>query len=176
MAVREARVLPRILSTGKPAQQRGFTLLELMLVILVMGLFTGIVSLSVDRQSGPDLRVEGERVQYFLRGLQQRAVYRAQDTGVVLTGRALVVRERIEGIWVPVTPEIEMPLKDALSFELLVEGQLVQPLVSVREVLSPQLVFYSDGQHPPFVMQVTSASGSEVVLNGLFEQRQSSGR
>ncbi|MEZ5507692.1 MAG: prepilin-type N-terminal cleavage/methylation domain-containing protein [Gammaproteobacteria bacterium] len=69
-----------------PRNHRGFTLIEILVVITIIGILSGLIVINVvtsDPQK--DLNREGERLMAVLEMAQEEALFGRQDIGVVVT-------------------------------------------------------------------------------------------
>lgn len=158
-----------ILSTGKHNSQHGFTLLELMLVVVVVGLIAGVVTLSLPEQDSRQLLRESERIRYLLRHAQQQAIFRGQDVGISVTAQQISTVIQSEQGWQRLAGNTTIEIPEALKITLDIEGQAVRLLASAEpRAIQPQLLFTSDGQYQSFHFQL-SDSQHHIAINHLYE-------
>ena len=158
-----------ILSTGKRVDQSGFTLLELMLVVIVVGLVASVVTLSLPSKDGRQLIRESERIRYLLRNTQQHAIFSGQDVGISVTAHRLASVIHTDQGWQQLTGNTSIELPESLHMMLDIEGQPVQ-LHTTKQLstIQPQLLFTSDGQHQPFSFQL-SDNQHRTTIDSLYE-------
>lgn len=82
-----------------PHRERGFTLVELMVVLVVLGLMTSVVVMAVPR--GPSLAAEAETFAARLSRAQEEAVLTNRAIGVRVDGQGYAFRRRNGGVWAP---------------------------------------------------------------------------
>lgn len=137
-------------------RQHGFSLIELMVVLLIVGVLAGSVSLGIEAARAGDAERAIARLQHGLEAAAERAEVRGRPLAVDFFGDGYRYSELgADGRWHPLE---ESPL--------LVAGELPPPLRTLR-LARPQgadehmrLVF---GSRPPaFVLAL--ANGSEGVL------------
>jgi len=181
----------RILVTGSPAKNRelpvrligaggraGFTLLELLVVMLVIALVYSLASLGVssDRKAR-ELDTAITRLADVAEFALEEAELRGVDLGLVLQqgygGDGTVIhyswRERqLEG-WGPMQAATDvfearrLPVGVDLSLTLDEVDALEIPRLSEADEPSPQLVFYASGETTPGVIDLHLQSDGELL-------------
>jgi len=158
-----------VFSSNCPAEKHhaGFTLLELLAVILIIGIIISFASLSIGQNSSRIVQEEAER----LRGLIQLAGEEA-----VLQGRDLALefdRDRYRFLelgakdWQPVAEDNmlrERPLPEAVELALVIEG--IETGFEDKQNL-PRIFILSSGELTPFTMTLSSDEDEEYSLQGL---------
>ncbi len=124
--------------------RRGFTLLELLLVISIMALATAGVALTLPDSSANQLDREGER----LAALLESARARSRATGVPVRWRAVGTGFRFEGL--PANDTLPTQWLDADTLSLTDTPLLLGP----DPLISPQAVVLSQTRHPERRLQV----------------------
>ena len=79
--------------------ERGFTLVELMVVLVVLGLMTSVALVAVPR--GPSLASEAETFAARLGRAQEEAVLTNRAIGVRVDNQGYAFRRRTGGVWSP---------------------------------------------------------------------------
>ena len=144
------------------SEQQGFTLLELMLVVLVMGLLVSTVQLSIPDQPDKQLKQLAARLQAQIHLAQQQAVFQNQDLALQFGVNQYAFNQFDGERWQPVEVDSKlapMPIDPSLQLELAVGGETVD----LTQSKSPQIIFLSDGQVSDFELQLTTTEQS----NGL---------
>ncbi|MGB0467289.1 MAG: GspH/FimT family pseudopilin [Pontibacterium sp.] len=161
-----------ILPTGKAARQTGFTLLELMLIVLVIGLLSGVVAHTLAPARDDQADLFKSQLLRFLRSTQQQAVFSGSEFALLFSHNRLSPLEYTEDGWQAVIEISPLERPERLSWTLEIEGNTVEPQDedNLTQVI-PQLIFYSDGQYSPFKMTLSGTDGSVQSLDGLFQQR-----
>lgn len=158
----------QILATGKPAWQQGFTLLELLLVMLLIGVLSTSVLLSTPTSPANTLRAQEKALIRYLRLVRQQAVFSVMEIGLVYHAESLTPVFFSEDKW---RQNSEIPVfyrhKD-LDWVLQLEGEQVTPQTGFIEGESaPQIVFFSDGLYSMFRFSLAIENGEKIILEGL---------
>jgi general secretion pathway protein H len=179
-------VFARVLS-----RQRGFSLLELLVALIVVVLFTSLANLTVN-SGGEDIQLQG--TVYNLADVAAYALDEAQMTGVDYglllredqgTGETIYsyqwLERGLDGWGAPVSAKelfAEQQLPPGIALELELEDA---PLVELSvddeemELVSPQVVFYASGEATVGAINVLQEEDSELLwriewdLFGRFE-------
>lgn len=183
MVSQAALVLMRI-SQNKPSKRRqvGFTLIEVLVVLIAMALVSGLVLLSM-QSSATDTDEASRRVLAELEVLRDRAIVGGAPWGVsVATGAdGFGVYRYDRGGWrrQPLAPELsealralqlslapaddfDLPERDATGPELQLRGR---SLARDEEPFVPQVVFNPTGDYTPFTLTL-DGERSTAVLEG----------
>ena len=137
--------------------QRGFTLIELMVVVLIVALASGMVAFSLRDTQGIALEREGQRLAAMLE--YARAQSRLQGTPV--RWRATPQGFALEGLNKPV-PEQPWLSEDTRVLDVLPRNPAIDPatLASLalgpEPVLAPQSVLLGSGQTPGNAVRVAT--------------------
>jgi general secretion pathway protein H len=148
--------------------ERGFTLLELLAVIVIIGIIVSFANLSIGQNTSRIVQDEAER----LHGLIQLAGEEA-----VLQGRELAVefdRHRYQFIelgnegWQAVEEDQmfrKRELPEAVELELMLEG--AEASFADKKKL-PKIYILSSGELTPFEMTLKTDEGEAYSLSGQF--------
>jgi general secretion pathway protein H len=161
-------------SRPAPALEAGFSLLELLVVVLIIGLLIRAVTLSWS-VLGNDREIEQETAR--LRGvidlLHEEALMQSRDYGVMFTatGYRFYIFDYRELKWVEAPADRllqQHTLFPQLSMALVLDGREV-PLVPDFESqdienAEPQVMLLSSGEVTPFTVEITRAG-----IDGRFE-------
>lgn len=131
----------------------GYTLLELLVTLAVIGIATGMLTLSMGGDEPRKLREEGDRLATLFRIAQSEAR---------VSGRAVLWQADLAGYrFRPVVPDAARPLPE----ELLIERKW--PL-EVHRVQTRELLFSREPMREPAVVAIaTEHHGVRVALDAL---------
>lgn len=162
-----ATILPVILPTG--ANNKGFSLLELLVVIFIIGLMSGVAVLTLPSQDNQVLLAKQRlNLMASLRSAKAEAVFSGRSYGLLWSGREGRYYRLTEGGWVAVDEGIlakRLESDPAVLSELRLSGQAVSNNRSKAKV--PQILFLGDGQISPFEWTLRAESADSL----LFDQR-----
>jgi general secretion pathway protein H len=155
-----------------PGSAAGFTLLELLVVVFIIGILAAMFTLSVGVAGGTDreLRRESERLETLLALALEDATFQSHELGLRLYPRRyeFSIYDRgdpfdpADDQWVPIEDDVlgprELPM--AFEFELDIEGRTVNLERSKKDVekrYEPQLFIFSSGDFSDaFVIRLRS--------------------
>ncbi|AHL31774.1 general secretion pathway protein GspH [Pseudomonas brassicacearum] len=145
---------------------RGFTLLELMVVIVLIGALLGMVSLAIGPSPAREARQQAQDFIRVVQQLRERAVLDGQEYGVRIQPRGYqAVRLETRG-WTAVSALHRLP--ETLTLGLEQDGQR---LTLDEAQGSPQLLMLSSDEISPFrlFIKVAGQTVSQVLSDGLAQ-------
>ncbi len=160
-----------ILATGDqhlPVKQfqRGMTLLELMLVLLIIGLLSAAAVLTLPSDNDErDMRQLSERMVSYFRYVRQEAVFTGTSHGILWQGGKPLLVKRTTSGWDIQSDSRLSELQAAASRYPMFLEQSKKLLDLSQDYQSPQILFTNDGQVSPFVLIIRGAEGRELTLN-----------
>ena len=139
---------------------RGFTLIELMVVLLLVGLAIGMVNLSVGGNEERRARNQLDQLYQMLRYADENAALQGDLVGVefeqAIDGQLSLNWKRFRGgAWLDAEPPFEpVRLPEFVEIELRLDEQ---PVDLSQEFDSPQVVFSGSGEISNFELRVSLA-------------------
>ena len=134
------------------APAHGFTLLEVMVVLVLIGIITGFALLSAGRGPQDRLAEEAQRLAALVQLQQQEAILASELRGIRFsrTGYALLRRDAKNNWQAPTAADslIQHQLPDDMVLGLWVEGQ---PIALKNPPKWPQVVLLASGEATEFV-------------------------
>lgn len=134
----------------KPAQ--GFTLVEIMLVLVVLGVILGLATLAIPDTRLNRLQNESGRLALVLEEIQLEALLQGNAVGLRVYGNAyeVVAQDPFTQSWGLAQRSIfaRYELRDELSLELLV------PAASALQQDGPQIIFDQSGTASPYLLRL----------------------
>ena len=136
------------------ARQRGFTLLELLVVIVIVGLLMGTVVLGfTGADAEQQMRGTAERIATRIELARQYALQRNKEWGIYVdeSDYRFTEFDPVEGLWVeqahrPFLPDAGF---DRLTFRVVVEGLDLEQFGAGEDEL-PDIIVFSSGEITPF--------------------------
>jgi general secretion pathway protein H len=153
----------------------GFSLLELLVVVTIIGIFVGMAVLSIDI-TGRDRESEREaaRLKGLLDLVREEALMQNRDFGILFNDGAyrFYVYDYVQGAWLmPADDRLlaEHSLGETLRLDLMVEDrQVILDSEFDNDVLekpAPQVLLLSSGEMTPFELEVyRDFDGGRYVL------------
>ncbi|MFZ2235615.1 MAG: type II secretion system minor pseudopilin GspH [Dokdonella sp.] len=150
------------------APRRGFTLLEILVVVVIIGVLAGAVVLAVDSGSARQLERESNRFSALLQQACEQAELGGRDIGVLMLDDGYGFASQVDGYWKPQPADGVLRQRhwiDGLNSEMTRDGRRIAfNEAEGREVL-PQMICYSSGELTPFVLSLKLGE-DEVRIEG----------
>ena len=144
----------------------GFTLIELMVVMVLIGVLVSMVHISLGDNNARNARQEADVLLGLIHGLREKAVLEGHEYGLRLEPGAYQLM-RFEGEqWQAVEPWVSLPV--GLVLALTLDGQ-DQPLTAGS--VTPQLLWLSSDENTAFELHLDSPPQRwrSIVSDGLAD-------
>jgi general secretion pathway protein H len=146
--------------------QYGFTLLELLTVLLIIGIIVSFAGLSVGQHSSRTLQEEAERLHSLLRLASEEAVLQGHELALEFSREDYRFMILEGDTWQPVEDDKllrqrELPPNVELHLEL--EGV---PADFSDKNTPPRILVLSSSEMTPFVLTLGTDSGERYILRG----------
>ena len=139
---------------------RGFTLLEVLVVVVIIGVMATVAVMSIGNRSLDDrLALEARRLQELLTLAADEAVLQGVELGFVQTPEGYEFLQLKDGRWLPIEdagPLRARALAEPFYLSLQVDGRAVAPSRTDdgKVELKPQVVLLSSGDATEFILDL----------------------
>lgn len=149
-----------------PSRARGFTLLEIITVVLIIGIVLSFASLSVKQNDDHRVRDEVERIQHLMRLVSEEAVLQGRELALQIqrTGYQFVTLEGDK--WQPVTDDKllrQREFPELFTLELSLWGK---PMNLDDKDKPARIMLLSSGEITPFQLLFKMDNGEIYQLQG----------
>jgi general secretion pathway protein H len=126
----------------------GFTLIEVMIVVVIVAIMAGAVVMSIPRDFNDQFKEQADRFRVLLRLAQDEAILQSREFSLGFTESGYAFFQLDNNTWLAKTdgPFKARALPANLSAELYLEGV---PVV-LDDKIKPQVFIYSSGEVTPF--------------------------
>jgi general secretion pathway protein H len=152
----------------RPRGQAGFTLLEMLVVLVIAGILVGLASLQLSRNPRTDLNEEAQRLALLLESAGDEAQVRARPIAWQPIDGGFRFDIRTQDGWRPIRDD----LLRARRWEGGVTGVTIQYPGS--DQIEQRLVFGTEAIDTPMEVTLQSAAGQATIVgtgNGRFQVR-----
>lgn len=156
---------------GKARHCRGFTLLELLVVILIIGIIVSFASLSIGQHSSRLVEEEAERLYSLLRLAGEESVLEGGELAAEFQRDGYHFARLNGADWVPVEDDRLLRPRQfppEMQVDLRLEG--VEADLSDTQN-PPRILLLSSGEMTPFEFRLSDDEGAEYTLQGDFTGR-----
>jgi general secretion pathway protein H len=140
---------------------KGFTLIEIMVVLIIIGVVLSFVTLSVGNSGQTQLQQEAQRLASLLTLASQEAILQAKEFGVAFTPEGYRFYEWQGQKWQALNNDDLFHLRTLPSTIQLVFYLESEPLQLEKEVEQPQLLLLSSGEFTPFEVRLMIKSNTQ---------------
>jgi len=152
------------------SRSSGFTLLELLVVILIIGLTTSLVTLNPETDTVALAKKETKKLAYLIRLAAEDSLMRSRPVSLHLTptGYRFLIRTK-SNLWIPSKDKLFTPRKmpKGITIELNLTNDEDQFSAPSEE--TPQILLSTSGELTPFkIRMVTSQTTKFSELSGQF--------
>ncbi|MES9992758.1 MAG: type II secretion system minor pseudopilin GspH [Candidatus Thiodiazotropha sp.] len=137
-----------------PTVQRGFTLIEVMVVVIIIGILINYVTLTFGRNSPEDLlKTEARRLSSLLGLASEEALLRSLLIGVDITEDSYGFLTLDEGNWQPMDDTLFRPrqLPEGMEFSIASSQQDGED----EEENIPEIILLNSGEMTPFELKLS---------------------
>ena len=148
--------------------ERGFTLLELLAVIIIIGVIVSFANLSIGQNTSRIVQDEAERLHGLIQLAGEEAVLQGRELALEFERHRYRFLELGNEGWQVVAEDKmfrERELPDAVDLELLLEN--TKASFDDKNKL-PKIFILSSGELTPFDMTLKTDEGEEYMLQGQF--------
>jgi general secretion pathway protein H len=136
--------------------QRGFTLIEVMVVVVIIGVLINFVTISIGRNSPADqLKTEAQRLSSLIGLASEEALLRSSLIGVDIGEEDYSFLRLEEGVWQPMQDNLFRARKLPEGMEFKVTASTQQTGEDEEENL-PEIILLSSGEMTPFELKLSS--------------------
>lgn len=144
--------------------QRGFTLIEIMVVVVIAAILMGAVTISFPNTGDDLLKEDGDRFSALISLIQDEAILQSRDMALAITESGYEFYSREGDAWEVFSegPFIPRQIKGLVQAKLYVEGLDVKlkPLSKTK----PQIIIYSSGELTPFTYVLGTPENSTITI------------
>ncbi len=138
------------------AQQRGFTLVEIVVVMVIFAIIVTMATISIGDPQMKRLQQNSERVATLIQLAKEQAIFNSQDYALSVweSGYAFYILR--ENGWTPVSNDRifrQRDLPDGLAFNLYLDD--IKVILTQEDKKKPQVFITSDGEISPFRLDIT---------------------
>lgn len=153
---------------ARDVRQFGFSLLEMLVVLLIIGLMTGMVFMSGSLSHGPPARAAAHRLQVIIQLAHDEAQAQGRNLAIGFWQHGWRFYELDpQLIWQPL--QVDGPLRshtlnDEVRLTLRLDGQDV--ILAPTDQTHPQVFLLSSGEAQPFTLVIEQGDIPREILRG----------
>ncbi len=137
-------------------QQSGFTLIEVIVVIAIIGFVLTIATISIGDPQVKRMKQTSERFTALIQLAKEQAIFNSQEYALSVWDSGYAFYTLDQSGWVLVTDDRifrDRTLPDGIEHKLYLDGVLV--ILSNEDKKKPQIFITSDGEVSPFQLDIT---------------------
>lgn len=165
------------LRSGRPSAARGFTLIEILVVLVIIGILAAGVLLSLNSTGqDPQLQKESDRLLALFNYAREQAELQTREYGLLLQPDSyeFLAYDVRTGLWRSVDEDDVLRLRKlpaGLDFKLVLDGRpvVLQPPPDTN-AKQPQVMIFSDGDLDSFEITLEREGGGHSVTIDLNEK------
>ncbi|NOQ77640.1 MAG: type II secretion system minor pseudopilin GspH [Methylococcaceae bacterium] len=145
---------------------RGFTLLELLVVLVIIGLFSGLVMMSVTPNDNQAVHREAKRFMHIIQLAQDEAIMQGVELGVTVQSDRYFFSRLQENQWLPLTGDahlMEYELNPSVTMTIEVEDEMVVQEIN-EDVFLPAIMVLSSGELTAFKLSLFNQTTPERMF------------
>jgi len=144
--------------------QRGFTLIEIMVVITIVAVLMGAVTLSFPRTGDNLLKEQAERFAALITLAQDEAILQSSELGLLVHKGGYIYYRNENNSWVPYSsrPFSRRQFPVGISSSMVIEGDSFSLKDGDKQM--PQIIIFSSGEMTAFTYRLTYQKDSNITL------------
>ena len=149
----------------RPTRERGFTLLEVLVVIVIVGVLVTLATLTLGDRRGQRLEEESARLAALIGLAQEEAVFQSREMAVSFWQGGYAFHELVGADWQLVSGDSTFQprrLPDGMSLRLYLDD--VEVGLSLVEKREPQVFLLSSGETSAFELVLEVEDGPARTL------------
>lgn len=157
-------------SPSHPRTARGFTLIEVLVVVLIIGITLSFAVLTVSSGEDELVETEARRFAALVKLAGEEAVLRSQELAVEVQRSGYRFARSDAGKWVPLEDDRLLRARE-LPPEIVIEGLLNGepiPFELLEEGDTPRIFLLSSGEMTPFELEFKLDFGASYGVSGDF--------
>jgi general secretion pathway protein H len=152
-------------------KNKGFTLIEIMIVVVIAAILMGAVVISFPDSSNDRLKEQGERFSALILLAQDESILQSEDFALSINDAGYSFYRRADATWEAYSekPFINRKIDSDIKAELVVEALPVKldkssSKFAAPKKTKPQIVIYSSGEMTPFAYSLGNQEKSVFTI------------